>query len=124
MGKLAGRILIAVGLLHVTLFLWWGRRVLRAIVTEGFWDTIDPHRDRQMIFWSLFAGVMLVLLGQLALWAERRGLRLPAVLGWELLVITIAGGVLMPVSGGWLLAVPATLVILGARRASSAARET
>jgi len=101
-GKLAARVLIGIGVLHLLLFLWFGRRVLVAITNEGFWNTIDPIRDRQMIFWALMTGVFSVLLGQLALWVEARGKRLPAFLGWEIFGIALVCGVLMPVSGGWL----------------------
>jgi len=121
MGKLAAWILIGIGLLHMLLFLWFGRRVLAAIAGEGFWDTIDPIRDRQMIFWALLTGVIALLLGQLALWVEGRGMRLPAFLGWELIAITLVCGVLMPISGEWLFLIPAALILIGARRVESQA---
>lgn len=115
MGKLAARVLIGVGVLHLLLFLWFGRRVLVAIADEGFWNTIDPIRDRQMIFWALMTGVFGLLLGQLALWVEAHGKRLPAFLGWQLIAIALVCGVLMPESGGWLFLIPGVLILLGAR---------
>ncbi len=117
MGKLAARVLIGIGVLHLLLFLWFGRRVLVAIANEGFWNTIDPIRDRQMIFWALMTGVFGLLLGQLALWVEAHGKRLPAFLGWQLIAIALVCGVLMPESGGWLFLIPGVLVLLGPRRA-------
>ncbi len=122
MGKVAARMLIAIGVLHLLLFLWFGRRVLVAIANEGYWNTIDPIRDRQMIFWALMTGVFGLLLGQLALWIETHGKRLPDFLGWELIAITLVGGVLMPESGGWLFLIPAVLVLIGARHASDSRR--
>lgn len=107
-----------VGVLHCALFLWFFRRSLRAIAGEGFWNTIDPMRERQVLFWALLTGVLALLLGQLALWITKQGKSLPSSLGWQLLIVTLVCGVLMPVSGGWLLLVPAILIILGARAAS------
>lgn len=115
MGRLAARMLIAIGVLHLLLFLWVGRRILVEITSEGFWNTIDPIRDRQMFFWALMTGVFGVLLGQLALWVEARGKRLPAFLGWEIFAISLVCGVLMPISGGWLFMIPAALIVMGAR---------
>src|SRR5918992_3613868 len=102
MGKLAARVLIGIGVLHLLLFLWFGRRVLVAIANEGFWNTVDASRDRQMIFWTLMTGAFGLLLGQLALWVEAHGKRLPGFLGWQIIAIALIGGVLMPESGGWL----------------------
>ena len=116
MGKIAARMLIAIGVLHLLLFLWFGRRVLVAVANEGLWNTIDPFRDRQMIFWALMTGVFGILLGQLALWVETHGKRLPAFLGWEIMAITVICGVLMPASGGWLFLIPAVLILIGVRR--------
>jgi hypothetical protein len=123
MGKIAARILIAIGVLHLLVFLWFGRRVLVAIANEGFWDTIDPIRDRQMIFWALMTGVFGVVVGQLALWIEMHGKRLPAFLGWEMIAITLVCGVLMPASGGWLFLIPAVLILIGARPSSVTPRD-
>lgn len=122
MGKLAARILIGIGVIHLLLFLWFGRRVLFAIASEGFWNTIDPIRDRQMIFWALMTGVFGLLFGQLALWIEAHGKRLPAFVGWQLIALALVGGVLTPDSGGWLFLIPGVLILIGARQAGAKAR--
>lgn len=114
--RVAGWWITGVGVLHCVLFLWLGRAALRAIAGEGFWNTIDPIRERQVLFWALLTGVLVLLLGQLTLWVAKQGKPLPSSLGWQLLIMTLVAGVLMPVSGGWLLAVPALLIIVAARR--------
>jgi len=113
--RLAAQWIIGVGLLHCALFLWFGRRTIRTIAGEGLWNTIDPVRERQVLFWALLAGVLVLVLGRLAWWWTKQGQALPAFLGWQLLVITLVCGILMPVSGAWLFAVPAALIIAGAR---------
>jgi hypothetical protein len=113
--RMAAGWIIGAGVLHSALFLWLGRRLLGDIAGEGFWDAIRPIQERKVLFWALLAGVFFLLLGQLALWVARQGKTLPAFLGWQLLVITLVSGILVPVSGAWLFAVPGILILLGAR---------
>ena len=116
LSRVAGWWIIGVGVLHCALFLWFGRVALRTMASEGLWNTVDPIRERQLLFWALLTGIMALLLGQLALWVASRGRALPAFLGWQILGMTVVCGILMPVSGGWLFAVPGVLIILGARQ--------
>lgn len=117
MGRVAGWLLMGIGALHVLLFLWWGAPELKAVADDGFFDAIDPDRDRQMIFWSLSFGVMGFFLGQLISWVEAQGRQAPGWVGWELLTLAVIGAALMPVSGWWLVMVPAVLILVGSRRA-------
>jgi len=107
----AGGILIAIALLHTAVGLWFGSGPVLAIAREGFLASVDPHRDRQLIFWFLIFGAPMLLIGQLALWMQARGLRPPRFLGIELLAVAIGGALLMPISGFWLVLVPAALLL-------------
>lgn len=109
--RLAARWIVGVGVLHCAIFLWFGRRVIGAIAADGFWNSIGPARERQVIFWSLLVGVLSIVLGSLASWIVRQGHALPASLGWQLLALTLTCGALMPASGVWLLLVPALLIV-------------
>ena len=120
--RIAARWMIGIGLLHCALFLWFGRRILGSIAGEGFWNTIDPIRERQTVFWALLTGLFGLLLGQLALWIVKQGKPLPAFLGWQLIGVTLLCGILMPFSGGWLFGVPGILIVAGARGSESAVR--
>jgi uncharacterized protein DUF6463 len=116
MGRIAGRLLVLIGLIHVLLFLWLGSGALRAVVRDGMWRAVAPHTDRLIIFWSLCFGVMGVFLGQLISWTEARRMRTPAWLGWELLGLGVLGAVLMPVSGWWVIILIGALIVAGSRR--------
>lgn len=116
MGRMAGWLLMAIGLAHVALFLWLGRGPILGVVQAGFFRALFPHHDRLEIFWSLCFGVVAFFLGQLISWSEAKGVRTPAVLGWELLALGLLGAVLMPVSGWWLVIVIGALILVGARR--------
>ena len=117
MGRIAGRILMAIGAIPVAFFLWVGRGPLSAVVQNGFFKVLCPHHDRLAIFWSLCFGVMGFFLGQLISWCEGRGMPIPMFLGWELLGLAVLGALLMPVSGWWLVMIPAVLIVAGAGRA-------
>jgi hypothetical protein len=115
MGMIAARALIGIGILHLLVFGWLGRGVIIAVINGGVWNTIDPIHERQMIFWALMTGVFGMMLGDLALWVERQGKRLPAFLGWQMIAVALVCGILMPESGGWLFLIPAVLVLIGTR---------
>lgn len=108
--------LIGIGILHSALFLWFGRGALGAIARDGFWNAVSPMKEREAVFWALIAGVFFFLLGQLALWIAKQGKSLPAFLAWEIIAIALVSGILIPVSGAWLFAVPGALIVLGARQ--------
>jgi hypothetical protein len=116
MGKLAGRLLIAAAVIHTLFGVWFGRAALVAMARDGFFNSVDPHRDRQLVFWFIFAGLALLLLGHLVCWAAAQAVRLPAFLGWELLALAVACGVLMPVSGWFLILIPAVMTLASSGR--------
>ena len=113
--RAAGRLLVAIAAIHAAFGLWMGRRPLGAIARDGFVDAIDPHLERNFVFWFLLASPFLWMVGRFALWlaAERR--RPPAWLGRDLLVLAAVGVLLMPVSGFWLILVPGALLLTAAQ---------
>lgn len=102
-----------IGVIHTAFGLYFGRSPLMEIVRNGFWNAVDPDRERQLIFWFLFAGVAWFLLGQLIYWLEKRSVVLPKFLAWEFLGIAVACGILMPGSGFWLFLIPLILLFRG-----------
>ena len=112
----AGRLLIAVAGLHAGFGLWMGRHPLLAMAHEGFLNSVDPHLDRNLVFWFLVASPFLWMVGRFALWLASEGRRPPEWLGRDLLALGLVGGLLMPVSGFWLILPPAALLMLAARR--------
>ncbi len=113
--QLAAKWMIGIGVIHISLFLWLGSGLVTGVLAEGVWNTIDSSKGRQVVFWALLTGIFCILLGHLSLWLARQGRALPSFLGWELLSVTLVSGFLMPVSGAWLLAVPAILILFPER---------
>ena len=61
-------------------------------------------------------GAMTLILGGLVHWAQDRTGTLPSFLGWSLLALGLAGVVLMPFSGFWMILPLAVLMVVVARR--------
>jgi hypothetical protein len=111
----AGWLLTGVAAVHAAFGLWMGRRPLLAIAHDGFVDAVDPHVDRNFVFWFLIASPLLWMLGRFARWLAAEGRRPPAWLGRNLLAVALVGAALMPASGFWLIVPPAALLLLAAR---------
>jgi hypothetical protein len=55
-----------------------------------------------VLFWFLFFGLLAMLLGWFLHRVERAGHAIPRVVAWHLAALALAGGVLLPASGFWL----------------------
>ena len=111
----AGWLLMAISALHATFGLWVGRRAVLAMARDGFVNAVNPHPDRALVFWFLLMSPLLWIVGRLALWLASEGRRPPAWLGRSLLGLALVGAVLIPVSGFWLILLPAAWLWLAAR---------
>ena len=117
MRGLSGALLIGIGLLHTLFGLVVGRHRVTAIARDGLWNAVGSDLGRNSIFWFLFTGFVLLILGHLCLWVERTSLRpVPALVGWELLALAALGIVLMPASSFWLVLSVAALIGFRAHR--------
>ncbi len=121
MRNISGLLLIAIGVLHTAVGIVNGYRVLSQISRATF--STETSRQlvaalgRQFVFWFLFGGLLMVVLGHLMTWiVGRLGHSLPSFIGWELLALSVAGLLVMPVSGFWFVLAVAIYTIVMARR--------
>jgi uncharacterized membrane protein len=122
MRRLSGPLLMATGVLDLFYVLVFHSRQLAAIAQDGFFDEVELNPaqfDRETAFWHMMFGVMFVLLGALVHWTQARTGTLPAFLGWSVLTLGMAGVILMPLSGFWLLLPQAVLILAVARQGRS-----
>src|SRR5262245_8115110 len=123
MRGITGLLLIAIGILHTVVGVVSGRSVVSRI-SEATFSTEASRQlvaglGKQFAFWFLFGGFLLLVLGHLLTWVERRlGRAVPSFVGWELLALSVAGLLVMPVSGFWLVLAVAIYAIVRARRAN------
>ena len=122
MRRLSGPLLMATGVLDLLYVLVFHSRQLAAIAQDGFFDAVELNPaqfDRETAFWHLMFGLMFVVLGALVHWAQARTGTLPAFLGWSVLALGMAGVILMPLSGFWLLFPQAVLILAVTRQRRS-----
>ncbi|HYC84735.1 MAG TPA: DUF6463 family protein [Chryseosolibacter sp.] len=112
LSKNTGNLLIATGILHNTIGFVMGWSVLVGIAKSGFVNSINNEMDRNAIFWFLFAGFLMMMLGKLMQDYLKIESHLPRTLGIGMLVLSVIGCVMMPVSGFWLVVPQAVLILL------------
>jgi len=122
----AGRLLMLTGVLHILGGAWVAREPLARMVHEGLFGVADsalgrvPSRvDNEVVFWFMLWGVVTFALGHLVAWVEGQGRRLPAAIGWELVIMNLAALVFYPKGGFWLVLIPSFLIIKESRRPST-----
>lgn len=122
--RASGYLLIAISILHVGVGIWSYAEPITGIWQDGFFNVVDPYVDRQAAFWFMMAAPLFFAVGQLCCWAQAQNITLPASLGWNLLAVSTVGAVLMPISGFWLLMLPAFLILVASRQASTRSAAT
>ena len=116
LSKHSGNLLIATGIIHNLLGFVMGGPILARIIDAGFVNSINTEMDRNAIFWFLFGGFMMMILGKLMQDYLKENTRaLPASLGFYLLALAIVGCIMMPVSGFWIVLPQAVLIIAAGR---------
>ncbi len=110
-----GRAILFIAALHTVGAVLIFGPVWSDVLADGLAGTILLFGDsaRMSAFWFLFAGLFLGFVGGLIDWIESRELPVPAAVGWALALLTAAGIAMMPVSGFWMLLVPAVGMIIG-----------
>jgi hypothetical protein len=109
-----GALLVGIGVVHSAFGLLTGagllappggppRNLLAEIARDGVLGAIEPDPLRSVLFWFLFFGLLVMILGGLVHRIERDGGRPPGALAWQLGALGLAGGLLIPASGFWLL---------------------
>ena len=103
MRALSGKLLIAIGVVHCSVGLWFGFDTARSIVGDGFLDAVEPEVSRMYWFWFMLTGVLMIVLGQLTFWVEAHANKKPPrFLAWEVLALGVVATAAIPASGGWL----------------------
>ena len=102
-----GKSIIIIGAIHSAFGFVWFRSTIGEIVHEGLVNTVNGQPERELAFWFIFFGLLAIIFGAFVDWCERKGIKFPKFFGWNLLAFTLIIIMIMPISGGWLLLVPA-----------------
>ena len=104
--KWPGYALIVIGVIHTIFGVAAFRATLHLLIAAGVWNTINGEPEREMAFWFLYFGFVLMILGALLVRLAREGPPVPRFVGWALLAITLVGVLVMPASGFRLVLIP------------------
>lgn len=115
LSKNSGNLLIGTGILHNLFGVVMGWSVLTEIAQSGFINSIDNQVNRNALFWFLFSGFMMIVLGKLMQDCLESEWLLPKWLGVSLLILGLIGCMMMPRSGFWLL-IPQALLIMSTHK--------
>lgn len=110
-----GEVQMVTGVAHLSLGVAEYRQTLAAIAREGGVGVVQGDQDRELAVWFLTSGAGFLLSGSLARWAQRRTGTLPAAYGYGLLALGLAGGLLLPPSGFWVVAANGLLAVAASR---------
>lgn len=116
----SGYWLIFTSIIHVIVGIWIYGEPLSEIVRDGFFNSIAPNPfapdfAREDAFWFMTLTAFMIILAQLCFWANSSKISLPKSIGWNLLITSIIGAIAIPISGFWLLMVPACLIIAASK---------
>lgn len=114
--QFSGYWLLVTSVIHVIVGVWVYGETLIEIVRDGFFNSIapnpfEPDFAREDAFWFMTLTPFFIMLAQLCFWANARQISLPKSIGWNLLITSIIGAIAIPISGSWLLMIPACLII-------------
>ena len=117
--KYNGIFLIATGIIHSVVGIAVGKDILWAILKDGLLNAIGMDDMRQIMFWFMLVGVLIIILGHiLHYYIKKEQKPAPKLLGYYLLIMSIIGCIAIPTSGFWLF-IPQALIILFAKRDSA-----
>ena len=115
--KYSGIFLIATGILHTIVAIALGKDAFIEIIRDGVINVISQDCTRALAFWFLICGIFVIFLGQvLHYYIKREQKPAPLFLGYSMLILTIFGCIIEPVSGFWLFLPQALIIIIANRK--------
>jgi hypothetical protein len=114
--RISGYWLIAISIIHGLGDILYYFEPWSDIVHNGIFNAVDPYFDRGTAFWMLMLSPLIFALGQLCCWAQEHNVRLPVFIGWNLLITSVFGAFLIPISGFWLIIPPSLFILIESQK--------
>lgn len=114
--RYSGIFLILTGILHTITAVLLGKDAYVAMIKDGLVNSADSDHIREFSFWFLICGIFIILFGQtLHYYIKKEQKPAPLFLGYGILILTIFGCIIEPISGFWLF-IPQALIIIIANK--------
>lgn len=81
------------------------------LLADGLFNSINGQPKREAFLWFLMSGFLILIIGGLLNFMENNTQAIPSFLGWSLLAIALFAVFFSPLSGGWLIFIPAIALI-------------
>jgi len=108
-----GSWIIGVSILQTAFALFVFRSTLNSILQRGVFNVVGNDPMTAAVVWFTLFGAALFICGLLIQLLEKSTSgKLAKSVGWALLLMSVAGVILMPVSGFWLIFPPAIAILL------------
>lgn len=115
--KYSGTFLTLTGIIHTIYAVLTGKAVYAEILKDGLVDSIGNSYERGFALWFLVCGFLLILWGQtLQHYIKKEQKPAPMFLGYSILLISIIGCLMEPVSGFWLFFPQAFIILFLGKR--------
>lgn len=115
--KYSGILLSATGIIHTIVAITQEWNIYKELFFDGLINSIGNNMHKALSFWFLTIGVILIMFGQsLQYYINKEQKPAPLFLGYSLLVFSILGCFVVPISGFWLFIPQALIIILTKRK--------
>ena len=110
--KYSGTFLVITGIIHTVYALLLGKEDFTDMIKDGLINSTDDSYSRAFSLWFLVCGIILILWGlTLQYYIRKEQKPAPLFLGYFILLFTIIGCIVEPISGFWLF-LPQALIII------------
>ncbi|WP_288359732.1 DUF6463 family protein [uncultured Bacteroides sp.] len=114
--KYSGRFLTVTGVIHTIYALFIGKDAFSEMFGKGLVNSVGENYNLGFAFWFLICGIILILWGEtLQYYINKEQKPAPAFLGYAILLFTIIGCIIEPVSGFWFF-LPQAIIIICSKR--------
>lgn len=108
-----GKFIFGIGILHTLVGIFFLTPLIgEELLADGLFNTINGQPKREAFLWFLTSGFFMLIVGGLLNFMEQNNQTIPAFLGWSLLATALFVIFFSPISGAWLILIPAIALIL------------
>ena len=122
MRRWVGRLVLLLGVTHISVALIGGWDDLSDILRGGVGGLMSAQDGHEAVFWSMLFGVVLALVGYQLDWSARHFDAIPAIPGVVLIIVGLFGGLLAPSSPFWLIVILGVMTVIAARTSPATSR--
>ena len=115
--KYSGTLLTVTGVIHIIVAFILGKCIYFDILKNGLANSTNDDNFRNFAFWFLICGIIFILFGTtLQYYIKKEQKPAPLFLGYSMLIFTIVGCIINPISGFWLFLPQALIIIIANKK--------